>query len=446
MGGLAKAIVALFVAVAMLMWTPIRETLVTPGLRATNNILFPLKTLTEEEANRLAHRFVGKRTRLAIPFRNANDPNDHILVWAASGDCETSDNCPFGTGAVEAVLLSGKGEAFERTDTKVPAMAGHVPAEAMDNESRQVDQAALVDMKGDGIKEILAISDQSAFTDAEHTYHVTLYDTSKKSAVMLSYTADRNGAKETIFSGGDPTTKAWLIARSEEYLSADLGNCVRSDVGVLSCEKRQDTADDDFPNGAETGAVYDFVFRLSNKWIELNGSDFTLGEMKLAFEPIPDSVDMSLQACWVEAGQFSIYNYFKGPLVIVKNEEQEASALYLQDGSHHKAVPSVIVGQKYIWPGLAVNGRLLAIDRTDWSVTSFDVSEWKNSPFKPDEFQAVMKDQQVTLSLQNGKLGQITPIDESGKKMIKEFQKAEECTEATELSEDSSSTADAESH
>jgi hypothetical protein len=277
-------------------------------------------------------------------------------------------------------------------------MAGHMPAEAIADPDMQAKEGSLIDWNSDGVKEIFAVADQDAMTSPEHNFHLTLYDTGSRKAEQMVVTVDRNGGTRSEYAGTDPKLRAWFAERFDEYMAAGaMRDCVRAPTGALTCTKAEET-DPDIAN-EPIDKLTVFTSQLIDDWVVANGADFTRGMLKLKFRPVPADVDLTAQACEIDAGDYQLYNNFKGPLLIARKSPREASVLYLQDGGHHREIPRVIVGRRYFWLALAEKDSILAIDRQSFEVLGMPVSKWKNGIPSPWSEGKTLADEQADLGM-----------------------------------------------
>jgi hypothetical protein len=302
-GTVGKALAALIIASAALLWHPIWEKVLNPAWLWTHDYFYPEKILTADEALRAA-KWAGVKAIAALPFRNKSDPNDYVLVWAEPSQSDNEDLARPGTlgyGGAEAVLLVGRNGNFEPIRTKVPAMPGHVPSEAISAPDYQAKEGSLIDRDGDGVKEIFAISDQDAMTSAQHNYNLTLYDTGSRAAEQMVATMDRNGAIRSSYAGTNEGLRSWFLQRFDEYLEAmHKSGCSRAATGELTCTKEDEETEDlaDEP----INKLYAFQGGLIDDWVLANGVDFTRGALQLKFRPVPADIDLADQACEVDVG------------------------------------------------------------------------------------------------------------------------------------------------
>lgn len=397
---IAGAITAMLVAGTTLAWEPIKLKLIDPGLEWVTERLWPVEILDQRTAIQLARTLVGSSALEVIPFRNDRDPNHYVLVWTKGRDCgtENGQSCPHGTGAVYAELLAGSQGQYQRYSTNVPAIVGHNSPEAIHNPDTRALYTGVVDWNGDGVMEILAIADQDAFTSAQHTYFVHLYDTGNHSLSLMSITRDRNGIVKTQFGGTSPQLRAWFIDRFREFIDVSyLGvMCSRNRAGALSCARKLKEelpeADLDYWELRAAGV---------GDWLVSNGGDFTLGKIAVDFRPIPNGIDVLENSCALWHENIAFLNYFKGPLSIFDRDARKIGVLYVQDGSHHREIPSVVLGADFLWLGLAVDNDLIAINLETLEAIAVSVRQWSNGI--PGEW-----NQGLTLSEEAAEKGEAT--------------------------------------
>src|SRR5690606_30663578 len=94
-------------------------------------------------------------------------------------------------------------------------------------------------------------------------------------------------------------------------------------------------------------------------------------------------------------------NYFKGPLSIFDRDARKIGVLYVQDGSHHREIPSVVLGADFLWLGLAVDNDLIAINLEPLEAIAVSVRQWSNGI--PGEW-----NQGLTLSEEAAEKGEAT--------------------------------------
>lgn len=72
---ISKTLFAAFSGLVIIMVTPINENVVQPLWSKISNYWTEQEEISSEEAMRLAKRFVGRSSVIAIPFHNKGDPN-----------------------------------------------------------------------------------------------------------------------------------------------------------------------------------------------------------------------------------------------------------------------------------------------------------------------------------------------------------------------------------
>lgn len=371
---MAAAFSAMIVAAAIFAFQPIRSHFLDPMVVWTSSKLWPIEVLSNDEAYKIARSFVGQNALEAIPFRNDNDPNHYILVWSSDGNCGNTedDDCPHGYGAVFAELLIGGGGSYQRYQTQIPALPGHVSPEAIRGDLR-VSATGIVDWNGDGKKEIFAIADQDAFTSAQHNFFVHLYDTDTHKIDRMSFVVNRANVITSVYDGESHALRSWFIDRFNEFLElAYFGvACSRDGVGSLSCERilKQESRDVELD-------LWELIGRGLEDWTVRNGGDFTLGQIGLTYHNVPDGINLLDQACVLRRGETLYLNYFKGPLAIYKEDTRQFAILYAQDGAHHREIPSLILGKEYLWLGLAYRNDLIAINLNSHQAVPVKISSW----------------------------------------------------------------------
>ena len=410
---LAKSILALITAVALLLITPIKDNYLSPLYYRLTAYFSSIDEIAPAEALRIAKRHVGQNAVFAIPFHNAGDPNQFIAVWAKpKGEgCDFElepDTCPTGSGALSAFLLIGKGGTFSVTDTKVPALPSHMDGISAEGGSSIFwHHAGLTDWNNDGKFEMLSIADQSAMTAPRHLIFISLYETNSNKLSQLRVTTPPDSSE--LVGEHDAKLRSWLIDRYTEYASQSFEGCARARTGILTCNPVSDEEIAEDPNSA-------FFFGLLDEWIELNGNDFTTGQLKLSFKPSPADMSSLQSLCEVGDDTIRLHSAFKGPLFIENTGKNEIAVLYKQDDGHHREIPALILGKKYIWMGLRDKDGLLAIDRGSMEVKSIRVKDYSKlfgtiEDEQKDEAYYPAKDRQIenlTVSDKKLKVGDST--------------------------------------
>jgi hypothetical protein len=374
---ISKTLFAAFSALMVVLFTPINEKYIQPIRFKIESYFFDQKEITREDALRLAKRFVGKSATVAIPFHNKGDPNQYVAVWSdqAGSICATYDEdeakCPYGNGPLTVDLLVGNGDAFERVNTRIPALPNQVTAEyALSNPALFTANAGVSDWNSDGFMEIFSIADQSAMTAPQRVDFVSVYDTKDRSIVQLKVKTPP-GTSEFVGSS-DPKLRAWLSGRHLESQSNVQDDCDRERAGTLSCVQPAANNED-----AEGMAEFEFLDGLTKDWNSNNGADFTTGLMKVQFSPMKLDVRNSQNLCEVDDGEYTLASLFKGPLLIWRKDGSQIAVLYEQDAAHHREVPAIIVGKTRYWLGLAVGQKIIAIDKTSFESTAYAIKEWQ---------------------------------------------------------------------
>lgn len=402
---LAKAILALITASALLLVTPLKDNYLSPFYRNLHAYFFSVVEIEPADALRIAKRHVGQNAVFALPFHNAGDPNQFIAVWALpnGGECDYEkepQRCPNGWGGLVAYVLVGNDGVYSVTNTNVPAFPSHLDGMAAEGGSSLFWRfAGLTDWNNDGHFEMLSISDQSAMTAPQHVIFVSLYDSHSMKLSQLRVRTPPDTSE--LVGEQNASLRAWLTARYEEYFQWSYEGCSRARNGVLTCAPIP-------PAEISDEAVARLLISMRDDWVELNGNDFTTGQLKLGFRPSREDMAQIQSICDINDGTIRLLSVFKGPLIIENLAGKEAAVLYKQDDKHHREIPSLILGKKFIWMGLRDERGLLAIDRESQEVKSFGIENYTNlfgtpEDEKRDEFYYPAKDRQIEgLSLSAG--------------------------------------------
>lgn len=374
---ISKTLFAAFSGLVIILVTPINENYFQPLWAKIENYWSDRKEISQEEAMRLAKRFVGRSSVVAVPFHNQGDPNQYVAVWSedAKNECSNVEGeftCPYGGGALYLNLLIGEAESFENVATKVPAFPGHVNGEtALNLPDLFIMNSGITDWNGDGYREILSIADQSAMTAPQRLEFVSLFDTKDRSVVQLKVTTPPGSSE--LSGSSDPKLRAWLLQRHNETQDWTMRECSRELGGTLSCKSREVDAESD-----EGQPEFDFVDGMIEDWISVNGTDFTTGPMEVQFRNMEVDLRNSQSLCVVTDKQYTVSSLFKGPVVIWTNDGKKAAVLYNQDNSHHREVPAIIAGKTYFWLGVAADESIIAIDKETFEAKAFAIQKWKS--------------------------------------------------------------------
>jgi hypothetical protein len=409
----AAAAVAIIMATALFVWKPLKFFI--------NEKLSESKNISNAEALRIARNTPGgKNTIWAIPFRNHSDDNQYIAVWYETDykndPCEGDANgaaaapivpkwCDFVLGPIELDILVGGDGIYERRETHVTSgtRAGIMDKEYLDTITKSSGASlqhhwGIVDHDGDGKKEVLSIAD-SRGTSATLPVYVSLYETATGKVRQLRSLSSRfSQNSDNVFVNVDSNgMHEWLIARFNEFrevkadqfheVKGDL--CQRSLTGKLSCTK----------SALAPPPSTDDKWLANNwqDWIDNNGVDFTTGKIKLTWTK--GRFDSGQEDCVARMGNLEWRNVFKGPLVVNDLAGGRKAVAYLQDGDHHREIPTIIVGKHYVWLALVVDKEILAIDPKTFEVKQFVVPEFaKGIPVSwsvPGEAPEYYSDEQI---------------------------------------------------
>ena len=350
--------------------------------------------ITGEQALALSRKIIGAKVQFAIPFKNVGNPNQFIAAWVTkdaarpdpciiAGDgvdaIGDEQDCPWGYGTAQAVLLIGNGEVYQEYPTKNYAFNITSPPPLVEGEFTPANYQksfGVTDWNNDGKMEILSIAEDKSPSLSVQTYFINLFDSSFMRTIQLEVRSDRNTIVQKITPpDSDGNIRPWLYDRWNELIenySSD--SCDRSLYGKLTCTTV--SWEDEFPTSEETDRVFELVAQLQQKWLESNGSTFTTGKIKLDFLPGKIIETEPNGYCVIDDGERSFVNAFKGPLFVVDNEARRSSALYAADGTHLREIPNVIVGDEYVWLSLAVGKNLIAISKSTYQAIPVVVAEW----------------------------------------------------------------------
>jgi len=327
--------------------------------------------IPREEALRLAKVNVGSRTVMAIPFHNIDDPNQYIAVWTDSGndECEPAATCPLGWGTLELNLMVGGG-VYQNFPTHNRAISLVLRYAADDPEEYYPVYFALTDWNGDGAKEVLSFSDQNGMTAGYEETFVSLFDTKTRVTAQLRAMASSTDRSVKMIGSEDPALHAWLIARYDEYQrSKGMRDCLRDIAGDLNCPE---TPSDDIPD--EDQPAYENREKWINRWVEMNGGNFTFGKITPAFSK--ELYEIVGGSCSATDGKQTVSIEFKGEIFLTNEETMETTVLYVQDGRHHREIPGAVIGKRYFWLALAAEGKMIAIERETLESKAVNVENW----------------------------------------------------------------------
>lgn len=423
-GSVAAAILAIAATAALVAWNPLKN--------RVDDSLADLKNIKPEEALRIARSTVGSRTIWAVPFRNRDDDNQYIAVWYErdyrNDPCEGEKApapgwCELGLGPIDLDILVGNEDTYERQRTHVTSgtSAGGMDPEYLATITKASGQPLLpqwgvVDRDGDGRKEVLSVADSTGTAPTLPVY-VSLYETATGQVRQLRSFPSRFSVKNEFYNVGSSAVRAWLIARLAEFRDNDGDICRRDSIGKLTCTVSAALNKEQAENKPRDGAVTaEDRWRWKNEedWVATNGVDFTRGPIKLIWSA---GRSLSDGDCTGRTGNLEWRNAFKGPLIVNDLRAKRKAVAYLQDGDHHREIPAVIFGKRYVWLALAVDKAILAIDPATFELKRFDVPEfasgipqsWVNEG-KPRE---MVSDEEITatkdfqldeLTLANGRL------------------------------------------
>lgn len=413
---IAAGVIAGSLAAGTYFFGPIRE-YVSNWREAKNEAE---SNIDEATALRYARRAVGADARWAMPFRNRGDPSQYIAVWAASSsdsdpclrDVKPAE-CRWGTGAARAVLLVGADDVFEVVPTYTYLAPDWLSLEAqaemswygMPVERHFLPFYGVTDWNGDGVKEVLSIAEQEAMTSPRSVTLVSLFDT--RSLAVTQLRVDRsNTISSQRYSGATPSPalRKWLFGRYNEAWD-NFGNdkCARARDGVLTCPQ--------MPNDPEEEKELEARFNLESaaidRWVESNGSNFVLGQIRLNYVAGTILSASNGVMCYLRDGDLALANMFKGPLLLVDTRRARTSALYVQDGDHSREIPNVIVGKRYYWLSMAIRGRPIVIDKRTMQSIRIGVGSLEGTVPDTDRQisdQAGTKDQQINMSLEGRRI------------------------------------------
>ena len=381
-GVIAAAIVAVAVTVALVVWNPVKT--------VVENQLTDRKNISTAEAFKEARRAVGSRTVFAVPFRNRDDNIQYIAVWnetdGKNDPCDSEgtdvpDWCALQLGPVAVDILVGNDDTYERIPTHITAgtQAGGIggdPAAIAKAAGLPIQrQWGIVDRDGDGKKEILSIADSTGTSPTLPVY-VSLYDTGSGKVLQLRSYPSRFSVRnefQGVVSGSD---RAWLIARLKEFNAQSGDLCRREPAGALSCTESaayKQTMAEDKAMEAEHGGDYEWMEDSNGDWVDNNGVDFTQGRITLSWKQ--GRLDPG-DDCTGRTGRYEWVNVFKGPLVVNDLVGHRRAVAYLQDGDHHREIPRIIFGKRYVWLALVAEKEILAIDPSTFELKRFDVPEF----------------------------------------------------------------------
>jgi hypothetical protein len=429
-GWISAAIFGLVVAGGGYYWKKVRDTAKEAALSRTN--------ISAAEAMAEARRDIGSSALWAVPFKNRDDPTQYVAVWYAAGDepeC-VQEPCLDQLGSTKVDLLVGNGGLFERAPTGVrfgPDFA--ISQEDMAAPERRdwfAQHGGITDWNGDGVREIFSIAATTG-TAATHYYVLSLFDTKARKTHRLEMTVSRTSSTPKYIGTADPAMRAWLGRRFEEYTGSwELKDCSRRLSGELQC-RGHEPADPIEEDAEKSGKL---VRALMDAWIVEHGRDFVSGKLRLQFKP--GLITSSNEACF-DYGGLEWLNMFKGPLVVNDRQRNRSAIVYIQDGDHHREIPSVIRGRSHVWLGLADKRQLLAIDPQSWRIERIDIPEWEHGipdPYEPGKMlqSTATKEQQIdSLEVSGGRLvyaGKPLTLVLNGQAIdqSKEFASARQCS------------------
>ncbi|MDE4604735.1 hypothetical protein GOD17_29690 [Sinorhizobium medicae] len=350
--------------------------------------------ITPDRALAFSRQIIGARVQIAIPFKNVGNPNQLIAAWVTKDatrpdPCIVADDtldavedeqeCPWGYGTAQAILLIGNDEIYQEYPTRNYAFNITAPPPEIGGEFTFADYQkyfGVTDWNGDGKMEMLSIAAEASPSRSIGTYLVTLFDTGSLTSVQLRVTSNRNRTTEELNPPeADNEIRPWLNDRWKELMENYASEaCNRNLTGELTCNSFAEETD--FLISEETERVSELAHKLHQKWIENNGSTFVIGNIRLNF--LPGEVIETEQNgyCEIEDGDLSFVNAFKGPLFVVDKENKRSSALYVMDGTHLREIPNIVVGEEYVWLSLAQGGNLIAIKKSSYEAVSVAVAEW----------------------------------------------------------------------
>ncbi|MCQ1766144.1 hypothetical protein NOJ28_11415 [Neorhizobium galegae] len=413
----------------------------TPAELWNRQIVVPVKrivqglrpNITEGEAFRIARLHVGSGVVKAIPFRNVDDPNQLIAVWGDALSRCLDTKCPHGSGSLQLTLLSG-GPTYDKTETNVFSVEPYYPVGVERLPRFYPLYFDVIDRDSDGTYEVISFTEEAGMTSSYRDWFLTLLDTKTHNVAQLRFTVSRTDRTSPITGTDDPLLKSWLRERYEEFQANFWKtDCSRTESGNLTCQTQMTEVGSPFTaqdmNFEETDAQREAL----EKWVEDNGGNFTFGKIQLAFTPENFSSIPDEPTCRIEFDNRRLDIAFRGDIFLSDLKNKTATVLYVQDGKHHSSVQAVIVGQKYIWLGLAANKQLVAIDKNSMEAIPAEIPEWDKIVktedfFLPTETKDVQLDE---LRIFKGKLHfsdiRLTPHIDGDLVRDSEFSKAKTC-------------------
>ena len=351
--------------------------------------------ISADEAFRIARKSINSTVLWVVPFRNRGDDTQYIAAWTRGNEARCSETlseaeierCYSESGWARIYLMEGRDGVYETQQTPLKALEHYLqhetvkPADMNRAEFRRdrLPYFGITDWNGDGKKEILSVS-QTTGTQPTHHFVTGLFDVATRKLAILDVAQSETSDKFLFSQSAPPELKKWLGQRHREFMVALRGlysdtstDCKRSPNGALSCTLRAAQAGD-AKSGSEEDRFFEMQDRLIEKWTEANGLGFTKGKIALVLETGPALEAYGPQCA--PLGKWTLVNIFKGPLMIVDAKTRRASVLYQQDGDHHREIPIVIAGRRYVWLGLSAGRGVIAIDRSNFTATEAWVYEW----------------------------------------------------------------------
>lgn len=382
-GSVAGAFVTIAIAIAIFVWKPLKS--------RYEDSLTELKNITPEEALRVARATVGSQTVFAIPFRNRDDESQYIAVWYETGyksdPCASEKSpvpnwCELQLGPIQLDLLVGGDGTYERKSTHITSgtQAGGMDPEYLATITKAYGRPiqrnwGVIDRDHDGKKEILSIADSTG-TSPTLPIYVSLYEVATGEVRQLRSYPSRFSVKNEFYNVDTSAVRTWLIARLKEFRGEPGDICNRDLEGTLTCSQseafKQAQAEEEKLIG--TGD-WDWMVKAEDDWVASNGVNFTSGRIYLSWHRGRYNPE---QDCVGRTGSLEWLNVFKGPLVVNDLGSNRKAIAYLQDGDHHREIPAVIFGKRFIWLALAADQSILAIDPKTFELKLFEVPEFAN--------------------------------------------------------------------
>ncbi len=324
---------------------PIKQPLVAKVTRQWADWVRDRKRISKVEAKQIVRQRLGSAAVDVQPFLNDNDDTQYILAWLPTEgqDCKISDKLCDPNGNIEAVIIARFGNyQFKITKTNLIA--------------DRYEEHGLTDWNNDGTNEVLGLTTRGADGSAPHdVVRIKLFDTGTSHFSLL--TSEHWGATDPqiLFSDNNPPLRGWL-SKKAPYLISD---------GKEALE------------GVEVRAQ---TLYASEKWERENGGDFVSGFPNLTYFPGLVKIGDNAVGCDLIPGKTQLANTFKGSLYLNDLPSKRSALLYKPDGLHHRELPGLIVGRRYVWLKAAVDSNVIAIDKKTLEFVLVAVAQWKDTP------------------------------------------------------------------